>query len=79
MRTNATKTIVFEWETKDHQEGYDLWLKAVLADGGNGARGLCGLIGEPLIKGMLVGTEETFLQPAERISVSCRSLPLIGF
>lgn len=62
--------IVFEWDTSDHQEGYDLWLKAVLADGGNSCRALTDLIGEPLIKGMLVGTEATFLKPEERVAVS---------
>lgn len=56
MRDNGHEVI--EWDTSSHAAGYALWLECVLADGGEDARSLCGLAGEPLVEGMLVGLPE---------------------
>lgn len=60
---------VIEWDTSLHKPGTDLWTKGVLADGGNHCRKLCQLVDEPLIKGMIVGTEKDFLSIEEREEV----------
>jgi amidase len=52
---------VFEWDSSSHKLGYDLWLKAILSDGGAGCKRLCDMSGEPLIEGMLVGHESNLL------------------
>lgn len=57
---------VFEWDVSSHAEGYALWLKAVLADGGEDCRKLCELAGEPLVEGMLVGLPEHTLTVTQR-------------
>jgi amidase len=47
---------VIEWDcTSHHSAFYDLWLKAILADGGQRCADLCKLVNEPLIEGMIVG------------------------
>jgi amidase len=66
---------VIEWDVNStdgtsHVEGYALWLKSVLADGGQECRDLCQLVNEPLIEGMLVGTPEDILSVNERKEVS---------
>lgn len=61
---------VIEWDSKLHAEGYNLWLEAVLADGGDGCKELCQLADEPLVEGMLVGKPENFLSPKGRRDVS---------
>lgn len=43
-----------------------MWYKAVLGEGGVHCRELCKLINEPLIEGMLVGTEKDMLNIDER-------------
>ena len=50
--------LVLKWDTSDHEYGYDLWLKAVLADGGKRCQLQCDKGDQPLIEGMLVGTEK---------------------
>ncbi|KAK2803828.1 hypothetical protein FQN50_006835 [Emmonsiellopsis sp. PD_5] len=57
---------VIEWDTSLHDEGINLWLKAVMADGGEDCRKMCELVDEPLIPGMLVGTDK------DRLSISQR-------
>lgn len=57
---------VFEWDASSHKEAYDLWLSAVLADGGGDCKALCEMHNEPLIPGMLVG------QPEHELSVLSR-------
>lgn len=58
---------VFEWDSSSHRHAYyDLWLKAVLADGGQRCADLCKLVDEPLIPGMLVGKTEDILSVPER-------------
>jgi len=60
---------VVEWNhiaQRHHQRAYDLWLKAVLADGGERFQALCDLVDEPLIPGMLVG------KPANRLDTNGR-------
>lgn len=49
---------VVDWNTiaqNHHAHAYNLWLRAVLADGGERFQALCDLVDEPLIPGMLVG------------------------
>ncbi|RAL03587.1 amidase signature enzyme [Aspergillus ibericus CBS 121593] len=57
---------VFEWDTTLHSTGTNLWTKAILADGGQHCRHLCDIVGEPLIEGMIVGTEKDELSLPER-------------
>jgi amidase len=58
---------IFEWNSSSHRYAYfDLWLKAVLADGGQRCADLCKLVDEPLIPGMLVGKAEDILSVPER-------------
>ncbi|PYH61267.1 amidase signature enzyme [Aspergillus niger CBS 101883] len=57
---------VFEWDTSLHTTGQNLWTKAILADGGQHCRYLCDIVGEPLIEGMVVGTEKDELTISER-------------
>jgi amidase len=70
-------SIVFEWNTKGHDYAYDLWLKGVLADGGSRCRKLCEAGDQPLIEGMLVGTEKDRLdvEQGEEVRVSKRGHP----
>jgi amidase len=56
---------VFEWDASDHSYGWDLWLKGVLADGGRRCRLQCEKENEPLIEGMLVGTQKDELSVEE--------------
>jgi amidase len=55
-----------EWDVSSHIEGTKLWDKAVKADGGRKCRNYCDLIGEPLIKDMVVGLPEDELTAVER-------------
>jgi amidase len=58
---------VVEWDcTSHHSAFYDLWLKAILADGGKRCADLCKLVDEPLIPGMLVGKPEDYLTLEQR-------------
>jgi amidase len=61
---------VVQWDISSHREGQRLWLKAVLADGGRRFRKLCEQSDEPLVEGMLVGTEEDRLDVDEANQVS---------
>ncbi|OKL59169.1 hypothetical protein UA08_05808 [Talaromyces atroroseus] len=56
---------VVEWDASTHSHAYDIWEKAILADGGQGCQRLCDLSGEPLIEGMLVGKPENLLTTAQ--------------
>lgn len=57
--------IVFEWDASSHGYAYELWEKAILSDGGEGAKKKIEMTGEPLIEGMLVGTEKDVLTTSE--------------
>jgi amidase len=58
---------VIEWDCASHHSAfYDLWLKAILADGGQACADLCKLVDEPLIQGMLVGKPEDYLTLEQR-------------
>jgi amidase len=58
---------VVEWDcTSHHSAFYDLWLKAICADGGKRCADLCKLVDEPLIPGMLVGKPEDYLTLEQR-------------
>lgn len=56
---------LFEWDTSSHAFGYQIWLKAILADGGAGCAKLCAAGSQPLIQGMLVGTSDDLMTPSE--------------
>ncbi|KAJ5459773.1 uncharacterized protein N7458_001325 [Penicillium daleae] len=56
---------VFEWDASSHGYAYQLWEKAILSDGGEGCRKKIEMTGEPLIEGMLVGTEKNILTTSE--------------
>lgn len=43
----------------------DYWTKATLADGGSLAKSYCDMSGEPLIQGLIVGSESDRLSIAE--------------
>ncbi|KAJ6031942.1 hypothetical protein N7540_002674 [Penicillium herquei] len=56
---------VVEWDSSTHAAAYKKWVTATFADGGADCRKLCQLSGEPLIEGVLIGTEEDALTIAE--------------
>lgn len=65
---------VVDWNPiaqKHHGRAYELWLKAVLADGGSRFQALCDLVpgGEPLIPGMLVGKPKDKLDTGGRMAL----------
>jgi amidase len=63
---NAGHKLV-KWDCSSHRSAfYDLWLKAILADGGQRCADLCKLVDEPLIEGMLVGKPEDYLTLEQR-------------
>ncbi|KAJ5731483.1 uncharacterized protein N7483_005991 [Penicillium malachiteum] len=57
---------VIEWDTSLHVPATEMWYKAILGEGGVHCRKLCEMISEPLIEGMLVGTEKDMLTLEER-------------
>lgn len=71
---------VFEWDASSHGYAYSLWLKAVCSDGGEGCRKKTELSGEPLIPGMLVGTEADLLTTSQTHQVGHFSpgVPLVS-
>lgn len=60
-----TQEIVMEWDASSHEYAYELWEKAILSDGGEGCRKKIEMTGEPLVEGMLVGTEKDILTTSE--------------
>jgi amidase len=62
--------LVFEWDASAHEYAYELWEKAILSDGGEGCRKKIEMTGEPLVEGMLVGTEKDILTTSETHQVS---------
>ncbi|KAJ5153319.1 uncharacterized protein N7482_009797 [Penicillium canariense] len=56
---------VVQWDASSHGYAYQLWEKAILSDGGEGCRKKIELTGEPLIEGMLVGTEKDIMTTSE--------------
>ncbi|KXJ86556.1 amidase signature domain-containing protein [Microdochium bolleyi] len=63
---------VLEWSTPEHGELWASWGKAIMADGGRYARDSCALSGEPLIEGMIVGTDADLLTQLEAEALSDR-------
>ncbi|KAJ6009958.1 hypothetical protein N7522_004974 [Penicillium canescens] len=57
---------VIEWDTTLHVPATNLWTKGILADGGQHCHSLCQIVDEPLIEGMVVGTEKDLLSIQER-------------
>ncbi|KAJ5708478.1 hypothetical protein N7488_008279 [Penicillium malachiteum] len=57
---------VTEWDTSLHAPATKMWYKAILGEGGVHCRKLCEIFNEPLIEGMLVGTEQDMLTLEER-------------
>ncbi|CAG7923647.1 unnamed protein product [Penicillium olsonii] len=56
---------VFEWDCSTHGAAYKMWEQAMFADGGEKCRQLAEPSGEPLIEGLIMGTEKTRLSIAE--------------
>ncbi|KAH7025070.1 putative acetamidase [Microdochium trichocladiopsis] len=56
---------VIEWSTAEHEELWQSWGKAIMDDGGKYANDSCALSGEPLIEGMIVGTDADLLSQDE--------------
>lgn len=64
---------VIEWDSSTHRAAYyDLWLSAMLADGGSRCEDLCKLVGEPLIEGMIVGQKKDTLTVSQRMELADR-------
>ncbi|KAJ9502966.1 hypothetical protein H2202_001118 [Exophiala xenobiotica] len=62
---------VVAWDASSHVSAYyELWERAVLADGGARFEELCKMVDEPLIQGMLVGTAETLLSPQQKLELA---------
>ncbi|PLB50669.1 amidase [Aspergillus steynii IBT 23096] len=68
---------VFEWDASSHGHAYSLWLKAVCSDGGEGCRKKTELSGEPLIPGMLVGSEADLLTTSQTHQVIFPPFPCL--
>lgn len=60
---------VIDWDCSSHGEAYKMWEQAMFADGGEKCRQLTESSGEPLIEGLIVGTEDTRLSVEEAESV----------
>ncbi|KIX07455.1 uncharacterized protein Z518_02108 [Rhinocladiella mackenziei CBS 650.93] len=61
---------VVPWDASSHAKGSDMWVKAILSEGGRDAAEMSKLgNGEPLIPGMLTGTAETYLDADQRQSL----------
>ena len=56
---------MIEWDASQHPDCYNLWLRGILSDGGEGCRKMCEMSGEELIPGMLVGAEKDILSTSE--------------
>ncbi|KAK7445216.1 acetamidase [Colletotrichum acutatum] len=67
--TAAGHTLI-EWDPTSHAEAYKDWVAATFADDGDFHRKLSEASGEPLVKGLLVGTEKDILSVAESRDVS---------
>lgn len=72
---HANLPIVIEWDASSHEYAYELWEKAILSDGGEGAKKKIEMTGEPLIEGMLVGTEKDVLTTSETHQVRRPEVP----
>ncbi|OQD88778.1 hypothetical protein PENANT_c003G08381 [Penicillium antarcticum] len=57
---------VIEWDTSLHVPVTNLWTRGILADGGQHCHSLCQIVDEPLIEGMVVGTDKDLLTIQER-------------
>ncbi|KAF4783452.1 hypothetical protein HER10_EVM0010173 [Colletotrichum scovillei] len=65
---------LIEWDPTSHAEAYKDWTTATFADGGESHRMLSEASGEPLVKGLLVGTEEDILSVAESRHLAAKKL-----
>lgn len=62
---------VVQWDASSHSKGVDLWFKAILSEGGRDAVEMSKQgQGEPLIPGMITGTNETYLNADQRQTLS---------
>lgn len=64
-----------EWDCSSHGQAYQMWEQAMFADGGSKCRQLTESSGEPLLEGLIVGTDDTKLSIAEAESVSSHIHP----
>ncbi|KAK1640530.1 amidase signature domain-containing protein [Colletotrichum phormii] len=71
--TAAGHTLI-EWDPTSHAEACKDWVTATFADGGEFHRKLSEASGEPLVKGLLVGTEKDILPVAESRDLAAKKL-----
>ncbi|KAK1523250.1 acetamidase, partial [Colletotrichum paranaense] len=71
--TAAWHTLI-EWDPASHAEAYNDWTTVTFADGGESHRVLSEASGEPLVKGLLVGTEEDKLSVAKSRHLAAKKL-----
>ncbi|KAK1727342.1 uncharacterized protein BDZ83DRAFT_649687 [Colletotrichum acutatum] len=71
--TAAGHTLI-EWDPTSHAEAYKDWVAATFADDGDFHRKLSEASGEPLVKGLLVGTEKDILSVAESRDLAAKKL-----
>ena len=67
---------VLQWDHSLHVEGTKLWVKGILADGGEHFQAYSNMSGEPIIEGMVVGTAKDKHSPAEREEVCISLYPI---
>ncbi|KXH29500.1 acetamidase [Colletotrichum salicis] len=65
---------LIEWDPTSHAEACKDWVTAVFADGGEIHRKLSEASGEPLVKGLLIGTEKDTLSVAEPRDLAAKKL-----
>ncbi|KAK1691363.1 amidase signature domain-containing protein [Colletotrichum godetiae] len=65
---------LIEWDPTSHAEACKGWVTATFADGGEIHRKLSEASGEPLVKGLLVGTEKDILSVAESRDLAAKKL-----
>ncbi|KAI3536844.1 acetamidase [Colletotrichum filicis] len=71
--TAAGHTLI-EWDPASHAEAYNDWTTVTFADGGESHRVLSEASGEPLVKGLLVRTEEDKLSVAKSRHLAAKKL-----
>ncbi|KZL74877.1 hypothetical protein CI238_07520 [Colletotrichum incanum] len=65
---------LIEWDPSTHAEAYKDWVTATFADGGEIYRKLSEATGEPLIEGVLIGTDKDKLSVAEARKLAAKKL-----
>ena len=68
----TNENVVLKWDTEGHNHGYKLWDMAMKADGGRRCQSMWERDNEPLIQGMVVGTEKDRLDHDQSNAVRLR-------